>query len=70
MVKRVKNDWEQQMMKSRWMVLILAVVFLAAAYGFASLAIDSGSLWEYALAILFVIWAAKEIKREIHNLRK
>jgi hypothetical protein len=33
------------------------VALIGVAYGFASLAIDSGSLLEYLLTIVFVWWA-------------
>ncbi len=55
-------------MNNRWIFFVLAVVFLAIAYGFASLAINYGSYWQYALAIIFLIWAAKELKRGVTNL--
>lgn len=36
-------------------LLVFAVIELAIAYGFASWAIDSGNLWLYLLAIVFLI---------------
>jgi hypothetical protein len=35
--------------------LVFGVAELAAAYGFASLAIDRGNLWYYALTLLLLV---------------
>jgi hypothetical protein len=43
----------------------LAAAFLLLAYGFASLAIDSGSLLEYAAAILLIWWGVKHGYRAV-----
>lgn len=50
-------------MRKWWVLALLAAVFLGLAYGFASLAIDSGSLWQYAVSIVFLVWAVKYIVR-------
>jgi len=68
MANKSKPDWERKLMNNRWIFFVLAVVFVAIAYGFASLAINYGSSWQYALAIIFLIWAAKELKRGMTNL--
>lgn len=60
-----KRNEEQKLMGKWWMLLILAAVFLVISYGFASLAIDSGSIWQYAVAIIFLVWAAKYVIRSI-----
>lgn len=60
---------EQKIIHTWWMRAILAVLMLGIAYGFASLAIDSGSLFHYALAIFFIGWALFQVKRSIHYLR-
>ena len=57
----VRKNQEQKLMSIWWVALSLATVFLAASYGFVSLAIDSGSLWHYALAILFFGYALNRI---------
>ena len=54
---------EQKLIHKWWMRLIIGVVFIGIAYGFASLAIDSGSLWQYALAIIFLVWGVKHLLR-------
>ena len=68
MVKKDKPGWERQLMNNRWIFFILAIIFLAIAYGFASLAINYGSFWQYALTIVFLIWGMKEIKRGTQGL--
>ena len=60
-----KQSEEQKMMRKWWVLVILAAIFLIIAYGFASLAIDSGSLWQYAVAIIFSVWAVKYIVRGV-----
>ena len=40
---------------------------LLIAYGFASWAIDSGQLWQYALAIIFVYGGARNWFRIFRN---
>ena len=61
-----KRTEEQRLMRKWWMLLALAIAFLGLSYGFVSLAIDSGSLWQYAVGIIFLIWAVKYI---IHGTR-
>ena len=56
-----KRTEEQRLMRKWWMLLALAIAFLGLSYGFVSLAIDSGSLWQYAVGIIFLIWAVKYI---------
>ncbi len=51
------NEW--------WVRVSLAVVFLALSYGFISLAIDSGHLWQYAIGIGFLVWAARYLVRGV-----
>lgn len=56
----IKNkEWE--LMNKRWFKLSLALILMLIAYGFASLAIDSGSLLEYALSIFFLVWGIKTL---------
>jgi len=42
-------------------LLIFGIAELAAAYGFASLAIDRGNLWYYLLAIIFLFGALQNL---------
>lgn len=41
-------------LNKRWVRGVVALLFLGIAYGFASLAIDSGSLLEYAATLIFL----------------
>lgn len=50
MLKQLDN-WHQ----TKPGLLVFAVIELAIAYGFVSLAIDRGSLFWYALTLLFLI---------------
>jgi type VI protein secretion system component VasF len=52
MARRVSRKTHQQVLMRAWWVRAgLALAFILLAYGFASLAIDSGNLLEYAAAI-------------------
>ncbi len=53
-----------------WVRLVFAALFLAIAYAFASLAINSGNLVEYAVAIVFLVWAFKDAIRGLRLLFK
>ncbi len=67
MARRIaRRSQEQQLMKTWWVCAILALVFFGVSYAFASLAIDSGSLWYYALTIFFFAWA---INRTVNGIR-
>jgi len=58
MARRVSRQTQQQVLMHTWWVrLLLALLSLLVAYGFISLAIDSGNLFEYAAAIL-ALWYA------------
>lgn len=61
-----KRSEEQKLMRHWWVLALLAAVFLGLSYGFASLAIDSGSLWQYTLSIVFLVWAVKYV---VHGAR-
>lgn len=62
-----KKTGEQKLL-SNWRVrALMAVIFAGISYGFASLAIDSGSLTEYALTIFFFVWAIKSAIDAIRN---
>lgn len=49
-----------------WVAALLAVAFTAIAYGFISLALDSGSWLEYGAGIFFLGWA---VNRTAHAIR-
>jgi hypothetical protein len=58
MARRVSRKSQEQVLMQQWWVrTLITLAFLGLAYGFASLAIDSGSLLEYALTIILVWWA-------------
>ncbi len=50
---------EQKLLDNAWTQGIMCLIFAGLTYGFASLAIDSGNLAEYALTILFLVWTIK-----------
>lgn len=51
-------------------LLIFGLIELAIAYGFASLAIDSGSLWWYLLTLIFLVGALQNLLKLIGKLFK
>jgi type VI protein secretion system component VasF len=56
--RRVSRKTHQQVLMEAWWVrALLALAFILLAYGIASLAIDSGSLLEYAAAIISIWYA-------------
>lgn len=52
-----KRSQEQVLMRRWWVRTAIGLAFISLAYGFASLAFNSGSLLEYAIAIVLVWWA-------------
>lgn len=56
------NDWKQQTAQG---LIVSAVIELALAYGFASWAIDSGSLLIYFAAAIFLIGAIRNFVKLI-----
>lgn len=54
--------------KSRAGLLIFGVAELLIAYIIGSRAIDTGSIWEYALAIVFLVGGIQNIVRLIGTL--
>lgn len=66
MARRVsRNSREQALMNRWWVRALVAIAFILLAYGFASLAIDSGSWLEYLAAILLVWWGVKHAYRAV-----
>ncbi|HVV25489.1 MAG TPA: hypothetical protein VHC21_00445 [Candidatus Saccharimonadales bacterium] len=64
------HNWHQ----TKLGLFVFGIVELAIAYGFASLAINSGSLWWYLLTLIFLVGALqnlfKLIGRFFHGQRK
>ena len=52
---------QQLMLRTWWVRGLLGVVFLLIAYGFASLAIDSGNWLEYAVTLILVWFGIKDL---------
>lgn len=46
-----------------WLHVLLALILLGATYGVASLAIDSGNLWEYAITVILAYLGLRELMR-------
>jgi hypothetical protein len=68
-MKKLRN-WHQ----SKLGLLFFGLIELAVAYGFASLAIDRGGLWWYALTLIFFVGALQNLFKLIgvlfHGIRK
>ncbi|HET7827289.1 MAG TPA: hypothetical protein VFK97_00280 [Candidatus Saccharimonadales bacterium] len=52
---------QQLLMRIWWVRGLLAIAFLLLAYGFASLAIDSGNWLEYIAVIILVWFGVKDL---------
>jgi hypothetical protein len=52
-------------MNQWWVRALVALAFIGVAYGFASLAIDSGNLLEYALTIILLWWGVIHAYRAV-----
>ncbi|OGL26450.1 hypothetical protein A3E49_01880 [Candidatus Saccharibacteria bacterium RIFCSPHIGHO2_12_FULL_49_19] len=63
-----KESSEQKLIERWWVRGVVALALAGIAYGFASLAIDSGALWQYGLAIGFLVWAFAQAKRSAKAL--
>ena len=60
MARRVsRKSQEQVLMQEWWVRALIAIVSVGLGYGFASAAIDSGNLFEYAAAIGFLLYAVR-----------
>jgi len=56
MARRVSRRSQEQILMNQWWVrALIAIALIGLAYGFASLAIDSGNLVEYAVTII-LLW--------------
>ena len=66
MAKRIsRKSQEQELMHKWWVRALIALAFIGLTYGFASLAIDSGSLFEYAVTIVFAWWTVHHSVRAV-----
>ena len=54
--------------KTKTGYLVFAIVELAIAYGFVSLAIDRGNLWWYLLTLIFFIGFLQNLVKLIGSL--
>jgi hypothetical protein len=54
--------------KTKLGLLVFALVELAIAYGFASLAIDRGNLWWYLMALIFLVGSLQNLLKLIGKL--
>ncbi len=66
MLKKVVNRHKDNALFN----LVLGVVLLAVCYGFGSWAIDSGSLWHYALSFVSFYFAVHYTKMAIKGWLK
>lgn len=60
-----RKSQQQILMRKWWVRALVALAFIGIAYGFASLAINSGSLLEYLITIIFVWWAVHHFIRAV-----
>ena len=56
---------QQILLQTWWVRSLLGLACLLLAYGFASLAIDSGNWLEYALAIVLIWFGVKDLIRSV-----
>ena len=67
--KKSLNKFEA-LSQNRTFQAVFGVAALALAYVFVSWAIDSGSLLDYAIALLLVIMGVREISRALLKSKK
>ena len=60
-----RKNQQEVLMHKWWMRVLITLAFIGLAYGFASLAIDSGNLLEYAITIVFTWWAIHHFIRAV-----
>jgi hypothetical protein len=68
MAKKARNSELEKWLKVWWARLLLGLVFMAVAYGFASWAIDSGNLLHYALTFVFLYFGVAHFARGIRRV--
>ncbi|HSX16666.1 MAG TPA: hypothetical protein VLH86_01035 [Patescibacteria group bacterium] len=72
MAQRIKTSKQGLTRRGKYIALALALAEFATAYGFLSLAINSGSLWQYASAALLVVLGGRsfiEFVKALHSGR-
>jgi phosphatidylglycerophosphate synthase len=62
--RQTGNHW---FFHSWWGRFITALVFIGVAYGLISLAIDSGSLWQYVAGLFLAYWAIVHFVRGLRQ---
>lgn len=68
MAKRVSRKSHNELLIHKWWVnIVIGLIFLAAAYGLASLAINSGNLLEYLLTAIFLIWGLARLVQGVRS---
>jgi len=66
MVRRVsRQSQEVKVMQVWWIRILLTFVFVGAAYGFASLAINTANMFAYAATVIFLVWAIVQLKHGV-----
>ena len=65
-IKEQVAKWSQ----TRGFMLVFGLVCLALAYLFGSLALNSGSLLDYVIALLFVVTGVRELLAGIIKRKK
>lgn len=66
MAKRIRRTaGKQKTINVWWVRLLLSAGCIVLAYIFASLAIDSGSLLEYAICLVLIYWAIANAARGV-----
>ena len=68
MVRSGRKTKQQMLMQTGWVRAVTALALLLLAYGFASLAIDSGNLLEYAVTIVLLCFGIKYLIRSVRSL--
>ena len=68
MVRSGRKTKQQMLMQTGWVRAVTALALLLLAYGFASLAIDSGNLLEYAVTIVLLWFGIKYLIRSVRSL--
>jgi hypothetical protein len=63
--RATRKSQELVLMHKWWVRALIALAFAGIAYGFASIAIDSGNLLEYAITLVFVWWAVHHAIRAV-----
>jgi hypothetical protein len=68
--KQPKSKKLEAFFDNRTVKIVFGLFCLAAAYVFASWAIDSGSLLDYAITLLFIIIGLRELLEGVFNKKR